>query len=127
VLVARNEEALQQAVGEIIASGGEAIHFVADVANREELVEILQREFAKRPADEWVEEIRDAGVPCGPVNALADVFTDEHVLSSGILHDVDHPAAGILKMLASPVLVDDGRLPIRRPPPTLGQHTREGW
>ena len=95
------------------------------VANREELVEILQREFSKRPADEWVEEIRDAGVPCGPVNALADVFTDEHVLSSGILRDVDHPAAGILKMLASPVLVDGGRLPIRRPPPTLGQHTAE--
>jgi crotonobetainyl-CoA:carnitine CoA-transferase CaiB-like acyl-CoA transferase len=97
------------------------------VANREELVEILQREFSKRTADEWVEEIRDAGVPCGPVNTLADVFTDEHVLSSGILQDVDHPAAGILKMLASPVLVDGGRLPIRRPPPTLGQHTEEGW
>jgi crotonobetainyl-CoA:carnitine CoA-transferase CaiB-like acyl-CoA transferase len=95
------------------------------VANREELVEILQREFSKRPADEWVEEIRDAGVPCGPVNALADVFTDEHVLSSGILQDVDHPAAGMLKMLASPVLVDGGRLPIRRPPPTLGKHTEE--
>jgi crotonobetainyl-CoA:carnitine CoA-transferase CaiB-like acyl-CoA transferase len=95
------------------------------VANREELVEILQREFSKRPADEWVEEIRDAGVPCGPVNALADVFTDEHVLSSGVLQDVDHPAAGMLKMLASPVLVDGGRLPIRRPPPTLGQHTEE--
>jgi crotonobetainyl-CoA:carnitine CoA-transferase CaiB-like acyl-CoA transferase len=95
------------------------------VANREELVEILQREFSKRPADEWVEEIRDAGVPCGPVNALADVFADEHVLSSGILQDVDHPAAGMLKMLASPVLVDGARLPIRRPPPTLGQHTEE--
>ncbi len=101
------------------------------VANREELVEILQRAFSKRPADEWVEEIREAGVPCGPVNALADVFTDEHVLSSGILRDVDHPAAGMLKMLASPVLVDGGRLPIRLPPPLLGQHTDDvgegGW
>jgi crotonobetainyl-CoA:carnitine CoA-transferase CaiB-like acyl-CoA transferase len=97
------------------------------VANREELVETLQQAFSKRPADEWVEEIREAGVPCGPVNALADVFTDEHVLSSGILQDVDHPAVGMLKMLASPVLVDGGRLPIRRPPPTLGQHTEEGW
>jgi crotonobetainyl-CoA:carnitine CoA-transferase CaiB-like acyl-CoA transferase len=95
------------------------------VANREELVEILQQEFSRRTADEWVEEIREAGVPCGPVNALADVFTDEHVLSSGILRDVDHPAAGLLKMLASPVLMDGERLPIRRPPPTLGQHTEE--
>src|SRR5829696_2728957 len=81
--------------------------------------------------DEWVEEIREAGVPCGPVNALADVFADEHVLSSGILRDVDHPAAGRLRMLASPVLMDGERLPIRRPPPSLGQHTdeveEEGW
>src|SRR5215207_3345397 len=101
------------------------------VANREELVEILQQEFSKRTADEWVEEIREAGVPCGPVNALADVFADEHVLSSGILRDVDHPAAGRLRMLASPVLMDGERLPIRRPPPSLGQHTdeveEEGW
>jgi crotonobetainyl-CoA:carnitine CoA-transferase CaiB-like acyl-CoA transferase len=95
------------------------------VANREELVEILQQEFSNQTADEWVEKIRKAGVPCGPVNALADVFSDEHVLSSGILREVDHPAAGMLKMLASPVLVDGERPPIRRYPPTLGEHTEE--
>jgi crotonobetainyl-CoA:carnitine CoA-transferase CaiB-like acyl-CoA transferase len=99
----------------------------ARVANREELVEILQEEFSKRAADEWVEEIREAGVPIGPVNTLADVFLDEHVLSSGVLQTVEHPAAGMLEMLASPVLVDGERPPIRRPPPTLGQHTGEGW
>jgi crotonobetainyl-CoA:carnitine CoA-transferase CaiB-like acyl-CoA transferase len=99
----------------------------ARVANREELVEILQEEFSKRAADEWVEKIREAGVPIGPVNALADVFSDEHVLSSGILQTVEHPAAGVLEMLASPVLVDGERPTIRRPPPTLGQHTEEGW
>ncbi len=97
----------------------------ARVANREELVEVLQGEFSKRAADEWVEEIREAGVPVGPVNALADVFSDEHVLSSGILQTVEHPAAGVLEMLASPVLVDGERPKIRRPPPTLGQHTEE--
>jgi crotonobetainyl-CoA:carnitine CoA-transferase CaiB-like acyl-CoA transferase len=41
------------------------------------------------------------------------------------LQDVEHPAAGMLKMLASPLLVDGERLQIRRPPPTLGQHTDE--
>ena len=95
------------------------------VANREELVAILQEEFAKKTADVWVHEVREAGVPCGPVNRLADVFSDRHVLSSGILQDVEHPTAGIVKMLASPMLVDGERLPIRRPPPTLGQHTDE--
>ncbi|HET7477908.1 MAG TPA: CoA transferase [Rubrobacteraceae bacterium] len=95
------------------------------VANREELIEVLQEEFGKRTADEWAEEIRAAGVPCGPVNTLADVFEDEHVLGSGILREVEHPAAGTLKTIGSPVLLDGERLPIRRPPPTLGQHTDE--
>jgi len=95
------------------------------VANREELVAILQEKFSRRTADEWTEEIRNAGVPCGPVNTLADVFSDGHVLGSGILRDVEHPAAGMLKMLASPILVNGERLTIRRPPPTLGQHTEE--
>ncbi|MGF1471290.1 MAG: CoA transferase [Rubrobacteraceae bacterium] len=75
--------------------------------------------------------IREAGVPCGPVNSLAAVFSDEHVQSSGILQTVEHPAAGELEMLAFPALVDGQRPPVRLPPPTLGQHTEEvdagGW
>jgi crotonobetainyl-CoA:carnitine CoA-transferase CaiB-like acyl-CoA transferase len=98
------------------------------VANREELVALLQERFSERTSDEWVEKVRGAGVPCGPVNALADVFQDEHVLGSGMLQEVEHPAAGMLRMLASPVLVDGERLPVRRPPPNLGQHSGlEGW
>jgi len=98
------------------------------VANREDLVEILQGRFSERTADEWVGKVRGAGVPCGPVNTLSDVFEDEHVLGSGMFQEVEHPAAGLLKMLASPVLVDGERLPVRRPPPTLGQHDElEGW
>jgi crotonobetainyl-CoA:carnitine CoA-transferase CaiB-like acyl-CoA transferase len=95
------------------------------VANREALISELQEVFGKRPADEWAEEIRAAGVPSGPVNTLADVFADDHVRGSGILQDITHASAGPLKMLASPILIDTERLPIRRPPPTLGQHTEE--
>ena len=95
------------------------------VANREALISELQEEIGKRPADEWAEEIRAAGVPSGPVNTLADVFADDHVRGSGILQDIVHASAGPLKMLASPILIDTERLPIRRPPPTLGQHTDE--
>ncbi len=98
------------------------------VANREELVATLQHEFSKRTAEKWGEIIREAGVACGPVNSLADVFSDEHVLRSGILQEVEHPTVGVLEMLASPVIVDGERLPIRRPPPTLGEHTGDaGW
>lgn len=95
------------------------------VANREALIAELQEEIGKRPADEWAEEVRAAGVPSGPVNTLADVFADDHVRGSGMLQDIIHASAGALKMLASPILIDSERLPIRRPPPTLGQHTDE--
>ena len=119
---------LCQAVGRPELAGDERFaENPGRVANREELVTILEEEFRKKTADEWVEKIREAGVPCGPVNALADVFSDNHVLGSGMLRDVEHPAAGTLEMLASSILVDGKRLPIRRPPPTLGQHTKEGW
>ena len=119
---------LCQAVGRPELAGDERFAENPDrVANREELVTILEEEFRKKTADEWVEKIREAGVPCGPVNPLADVFSDDQVLGSGMLQDVKHPAAGTLEMLASPILVDGDRLPIRRPPPILGQHTEEGW
>ena len=97
------------------------------VANREALISALQREFGGRTADEWTDELRTAGVPSGPVNTLTDVLSDEHLLGSGMLQDLDHPSAGHLEMLASPILVEGERLSIRRPPPTLGQHTEEGW
>ncbi|MCA1729833.1 MAG: CoA transferase, partial [Actinobacteria bacterium] len=119
-------ENLCRAVGrEELATDERFAHNPDRVANREELVAILEEELSKKTADEWTEEIRNAGVPCGPVNSLADVFSDRHVLSSGMLRDVEHPAAGMLKILASPILVDGERLPIRHPPPTLGQHNDE--
>jgi crotonobetainyl-CoA:carnitine CoA-transferase CaiB-like acyl-CoA transferase len=99
----------------------------ARVANREALISELQREFGGRPADELADELRAAGVPSGPVNTLADVLADEHLLGSGMLKGLDHPSAGHLEMLASPILIDGERLSIRRPPPTLGQHAEEGW
>jgi crotonobetainyl-CoA:carnitine CoA-transferase CaiB-like acyl-CoA transferase len=96
------------------------------ISNREELKNALQSTFSERSAEEWIEAVRKAGVPCGPVNALADVFDDEHVRESGILREVEHPSAGKIKMLSSPVLVDGERPGVRRPPPMLGEHTGEG-
>ena len=100
------------------------------VANRQELVEVMQREFSERTAEEWVEKIRGVGIPCGPVNTLSEALADEHLASTDMLQEIEHPLAGVLQMLASPVLVDGERPPIRRPPPTLGEHSEEvegGW
>ena len=101
------------------------------VASRDELVEILQRELSERTADEWVERVRAASVPCGPVNTLAEALADEHLSSTDMLQEIEHPLAGVLRMVASPMLFDGERPPVRLPPPTLGQHTEEvrdvGW
>lgn len=95
------------------------------VANREELIPALEEAFSEREAEALIQEVQASGVPCGPVNTLPEVFADPHVQSSGLLQEIEHPAAGMLKLLASPVLVDGERPPVRRPPPTLGQHTEE--
>jgi crotonobetainyl-CoA:carnitine CoA-transferase CaiB-like acyl-CoA transferase len=117
---------LCRAIGRPELAGDERFSANPDrVANREALISELQEEFSKRPANEWAEELQAAGVPSGPVNTLADVFTDEHVLGSGMLSDLDHPSAGHLEMVASPVIIDGKRPPVRHPPPTLGQHTDE--
>lgn len=123
---------LCEAIGREDLAGDERYATNPDrVAHREELVEVLQSEFSKRTADVWVERIRVVGVPCGPVNTLAEALSDEHLSSTDMLQEVEHPLAGVLQMLASPVLMDGKRPPIRRPPPTLGQHTGEveedGW
>ncbi|ABG05327.1 L-carnitine dehydratase/bile acid-inducible protein F [Rubrobacter xylanophilus DSM 9941] len=120
---------LCRAIGrEDLAEDGRFADNPGRVANREELVAELQKTFSGRTAAEWVQRIGEAGVPCGPVSSLAEVFSDPHVLGCGILREVDHPAAGALRMLASPLLVDGERPPIRRPPPTLGEHTDgAGW
>jgi crotonobetainyl-CoA:carnitine CoA-transferase CaiB-like acyl-CoA transferase len=100
------------------------------VANRQELVEALQQELSERTAEEWVEKIRGVGIPCGPVNTLAEALADEHLASTDMLQEIEHPLAGVLQMLASPVLLDGERPPIRHPPPTLGEHSEEvegGW
>lgn len=98
------------------------------ISNRKELAASLGETFSTRTSDEWIETIRGAGVPCGPVNTLADVFEDDHVRKSGILREVEHPAAGMLRLLSSPILINGERLGIRRPPPTLGEHTGDpGW
>lgn len=97
----------------------------ARVRHRTVLIPLLQDIFSRRSAAEWISRIQDAGVPCGPVNRLADVFADPHLLASGMLQTVDHPAAGSVRMLASPLLIDGQRPPIRHPPPCHGEHSAD--
>jgi len=68
---------------------------------------------------------RIAKVPCGPINDLADVFADPQVQQRGMTVQMPHPAAGSVKLVASPMKFSATPVQYRRAPPLLGEHTTE--
>jgi crotonobetainyl-CoA:carnitine CoA-transferase CaiB-like acyl-CoA transferase len=92
------------------------------VQNRELLVSILTEVFLTRSRDEWVRELKRAGVPAGPVNTLADLFGDPGLVGR-ILLEVEHPTVGRYPTLACPISL--AWPPSTLPPPRLGEHTQE--
>ncbi len=95
----------------------------ARVRNREVLIASLAEAFASRSAEEWLAELTSAVVPCAPVRRLDEVF--EAPEGRGAVQEVDDPARGPLRLVADPIRVDGTTPPVRRPPPTLGEHTDE--
>ncbi len=93
------------------------------VENRAELTRLLQEVFAKRSTKEWVELLEAAGVPNGPINDVAQVFEEPQVKARGIRVELDHPVAGKLPTVASPMRFSATPLAHKLAPPVLGQHT----
>jgi crotonobetainyl-CoA:carnitine CoA-transferase CaiB-like acyl-CoA transferase len=97
----------------------------ARVANRAALLARLEPALAARPAGEWVAALEAVGVPCGPINDLRQVFDDPQVRHRGLRQEVDHPVAGRVELVASPIRLSGTPLPPPTAPPTLGQQTDE--
>ena len=97
----------------------------ARVANRARINAIVGGKLAANTTAHWVETLNKAGVPCGPVNSVAEVFQDPQILAQDMVIDVDHPGSGIVTDAG---LSDQAvRTPcrVRRPAPALGEHTDE--
>ncbi|HYZ02270.1 MAG TPA: CoA transferase [Candidatus Binatia bacterium] len=95
------------------------------VAHREELLAILSDLFLQQPVAEWVARLTDAGVPVAPVNRIDQVFEDPQVQHLGQVQEVEHPAAGLLRLVGSPLHLSRTPVEPPTPPPCLGQHTEE--
>jgi crotonobetainyl-CoA:carnitine CoA-transferase CaiB-like acyl-CoA transferase len=76
-----------------------------------------------RPRAFWMEQLGAAGVPCGSVRDLRDVFADPQVAAREMVVEVVHAAAGVLRTLGTPVKLSGTPASIRTPPPRLGEHT----
>lgn len=97
----------------------------ARVAHRAELLELLDREFRKRPRHEVLDRLERAGVPSGPVRTVEDLMTDEHVLERGTIIELDHPRAGRVRTMGSALHLARTPTTTGEAAPVQGQHSVE--
>ncbi|WP_296279279.1 CaiB/BaiF CoA-transferase family protein [Pseudoxanthomonas sp.] len=97
----------------------------ARVRHRDALVPLLQDAFHARERHGWLALLEAAGIPCGPVNDIADVFADPQVKARGMVTRIEHPHAGAVPLVASPLKLSATPVDLRHAPPLLGQHTDE--
>ena len=95
------------------------------VRNRAETLGRVQAALMTRPAVAWNEALAAAGVPCSPINSLAQLLRHPHSDASGIIVKYDHAQAGSLKSVGHPVRINGQARTAGRAPPALGQHTDE--
>jgi crotonobetainyl-CoA:carnitine CoA-transferase CaiB-like acyl-CoA transferase len=95
------------------------------VANRAELTRILSEIMVTRSMREWLDALEAAGVPCGPINTLEQVFAEPQALARGLKMEMAHPTAGKVSLVRSPMRFSETPVQHEVPPPTLGQHTDE--
>ena len=95
------------------------------VRNRDALIERLAAMIATRPARHWLDGLESAGVPCGPINDLAQVFENPQVQARGLRIDVEREDCGPIPLVGSPMRLSASPVSYRRPPPRLGEHTDE--
>jgi crotonobetainyl-CoA:carnitine CoA-transferase CaiB-like acyl-CoA transferase len=95
------------------------------VANREAVVAMLKPIFTTKTTAEWIKALESANIPCGPINSIDQVFADPHAIARGLTVAMEHPVAGKLDLVASPLRLEKTPPEYRLPPPLLGQHTDE--
>jgi formyl-CoA transferase len=95
------------------------------VENRETLVGVLGEMFVGRTVGEWLELLREYGVPAGPVSSVAQALDGEVAQARGMVQEVEHPLIGRLRMVGSPLGLEGTPPAITSHPPMLGEHTEE--
>ena len=95
------------------------------VANRAVLVPLIRQATVFKTTAEWVAQLEAVGVPCGPINDLAQVFADPQVQARGLAIEMPHALAGMVPQVASPIRLSSTPVEYRNAPPLLGEHTQE--
>ncbi len=94
-------------------------------ANRPAVQALIAERLKTAPKEVWLERLRAADVPCGPIYLLGEALAEPQVLSREFIVELEHPVAGLVRSLGFPPHMREGAVSYRLPPPTLGQHTDE--
>ncbi|MDS9471463.1 CaiB/BaiF CoA-transferase family protein [Sporosarcina pasteurii] len=95
------------------------------VLHRKELVSLLQTEFLKESTAFWYEKCRKYNIPAGPIQNLEEVVNDAQLQSRNMFVEHEHPTAGTIKMIGSPLKLSRTPVAIKRHPPEPGEHNDE--
>lgn len=95
------------------------------VRSRDTLVPTIAGILATRPRSHWIPALARAGVPYGDIRSVAEVCTSEQLTTRGMVIEMPHPTAGVVRNIDSPLRFDDRNDDAHTPPPLLGQHTHE--
>ncbi|HXF84171.1 MAG TPA: CoA transferase [Anaerolineales bacterium] len=95
------------------------------VTHRELLVAELNRIFSERNVDDWLADLVKAGLPCGRINSIPEVFAHPQAQAREMTLESNHASAGTVKLLGFPYKFSHTPAEIQKPPPMLGQHTEE--
>ena len=93
--------------------------------NRAAVQALLIERLKTGSKDTWLEKLREADVPSGPIYLLDEALAEPQTLARDFIVELEHPAAGMVRSLGFPPHLRDGAIGYRLPPPTLGQHTAE--
>jgi len=95
------------------------------VRHKDELMPLIAQIFAGWKRSDLVEAMERVGVPCGPINSVAEVFEEPQVKHRGMRFDLPHPSSGQVPQVKNPINFKDAHLRYERAPPLLGQHSDE--
>jgi crotonobetainyl-CoA:carnitine CoA-transferase CaiB-like acyl-CoA transferase len=97
----------------------------ARVRFRESLLPVVNEIMLSKSSADWLEQLNQRGIPCGPINNLDQVFADSQVRHRGMQIDLSHPTAGRVASVANPIKLSQTPIEYQLSSPTLGQHTDE--
>ena len=95
------------------------------VKNRLELLPTIREIIKGNKKSHWIDLLEKAGIPSGMIKNVGEVCDSEQLISRGMILNMPHPTAGIVKNIDSPLRFDDQNDEVHAAPPILGQHTHE--